>query len=103
MFEVQHTIILHHLEVNCIICCHSEVVAVKQFHLHPHMRWAIFKVLEKASFEKLLVQGLEDLCGVEGIVIVKIVNLYPNWIGKEENVSEVHEKVFVNLGYPQKC
>jgi hypothetical protein len=61
------------------------------------------KFLQIAGFEKFLVQRLEDLCRVKGIVIVKIVNPYPNRIGKEENISEVHEKAAVNLRCPQQC
>jgi len=67
------------------------------------MQGFLFKILQSATFEKLLVQRLEDLRRVEGIVIIKIVNFYSNGIGKEENVSEVHEKAFVNLGCPQQC
>jgi len=67
------------------------------------MQGSLIDVLQSACFEKLLAQRLKYFRGVEGIVIVKVVYLYSKGMRKEENVSKVHEKVLVDLGYPQQC
>ena len=57
MVEGQHTTILYHLKVNCIICCHGEVVAVEQFHLHLRMQGRVRDARHPTLY---LLHGLSD-------------------------------------------
>ena len=57
-------------------------------------------MFEAAGLEGLLVQRFEYFRRVECILIIKIIDLHPEAIGKQQIVSEAHKQVAVRLRHP---
>ncbi len=80
-----------------------EKVVIEQLLFQKAGNGLFLNICETARFERFLIQRFEDLCGIEGIFVVKVINLCSKAIGKKQVVSYVQKQVAVHLRYPQKC
>ncbi len=78
MLEDQRISRFHDLKLNRPVCGHRQVVVMDQYIFHTPGKGLVPDRGQAAGLERLLVQGLEDLCRVKGIAVVKIISRHPS-------------------------